>query len=552
MNRNQKFKLRRRSRSQRNQNGAMGSVLLLVVLQFCFVATALSVDTAKHICVQSELHAAADAAALAGEQIILAQPTGGNGRAVNSAVAMANSNIADGRRIGSNSSANVGVEIASDGGTPALPTTRVTVSVRIRNMFGILIGRPTDTVSATSVAGAGQVNTSFTTFPLSVVNRDYKPNTTYTWYISDVPGLAPSIVTALSSGLTGASAGSSLSPYPSSMLGYNTARFLTTINGNVNGGLGGAVTSTGDGVGGLLGLGSPGTVLGGVLNPTISSSGGTVSGLLQGMGGLTPGADRSALSMLSYYSQKATTGSGGGYFQLTASTRPASNGGSFPAMPSPLAPPSLTVGQQVFLTSGASSASNNILNTTAQYLQGSSGNRPIGSPVDVNLPGSYQVTAPGLPSASSNYLQGSVATWLQGQTVILPVSTPIPAQSKITVPILNINLLGTADSTTSTYSGGATGLLGPVVQPLVGVRDATPITAMVDRFIAVKIKSVTVEYRGANGINLLFLNLLGDPWAQQVVRITGEVQSNAGFAGYGGSSHGETGSTGAYAAMLIQ
>jgi hypothetical protein len=209
------------------------------------------------------------------------------------------------------------------------------------------------------------------------------------------------------------------------------------------------------------------------------------------------------------------------------------------------------VGQEVYLTTGANANDNNVLNTTAQFMQGQSGNLASGAVLPTYTP-SQLITGSTFPGTNGTALQGSVASWLQGQTIVVPLTTPVPTVASINVPLLNVNLLGTQDSTTSTYSTAGNGLLGGVVGSLTGISNSTPISAVVDRFIAIKIQSVTVEYLGSNGLGLLGLSLLNAPWAQQVVRITGTVQPYAGVAGYGSSSHASGNATGAYAAMLIQ
>ena len=544
---------RSRRRQSRSQKGALGTVSLLIVLQLCFIAAAVSIDIAHQVSAKAELQAAVDAAAMAGEEILLA-PAATQTFAVSAANSICGKNFCDGKLISSNSGATVAPVVGTTGGTPSLPTMTVTASLPVVNLFGYLIGRGSDKINVTATAGPGQVKTAFAIFPMTVINRDYQPNTSYTWYISDAPGLVPGLVNLLSSGLTGYSSGSTPPTYPGTMLGYNTARFLTTFNGSSAGGLLGAVDGLLNGVGGPLGLGTPGTVLGGVVSPTVGTTGSLLSQLLTG-NSTGPGPDASALSMLSYYSSNNSTAGGGGSFQLSSNTQPSANYGTFPTLPStPIATPALSVGQQVLLTSGADSANNNALDTTAQFLQGPSGNKAAGSLVNTYV-NSINVTGPGLPTSTTPTLQGSVASWLQNQTIIVAVTNPAPINNSLTVPILNINALGTQDGTTSTYSNSATGLLGPLVQPLTGVGSATPTTAVVDRFVAVTVTSVTVEYQGSNGLGLLGLSLLNNPWAQQVVRITGTVKPYAGASGYGGSSYSGAGSgnaSSAYAAMLIR
>jgi hypothetical protein len=212
---------------------------------------------------------------------------------------------------------------------------------------------------------------------MTVVNRNYQPGTTYKWYMSDAPGLVPGLTNALSMGLTGFSAGSTLPPYPNNMLGYNTARFLTTYNANLNGCLLGATQALANGVGGPLGLGSPGTVIGGVVDATVGTTGTTLESLLTGS---NVGPDSSALSMMDYFSQHYSTTPGNGTFQLTANTQPNANVGAWTSLPTtPIAAPSLGVGQEVYLTTGSNSNENNTLNTTAEFMQGSRGNLTSGS-----------------------------------------------------------------------------------------------------------------------------------------------------------------------------
>ena len=497
---------------------------------------------------RAELQAASDAAAMAGEEVLLSQATANNAAAQAAAQLIWNANYCDGKLL-SASNAVMFTTIGQTGGMPSLPTLKVTADVRTVNLFGMLLGHGTDTLNITSTAGPGAVGTAFGAFPMTVVNRNYQPGTTYTWYMSDAPGLVPGLTNALSMGLTGFSAGSTPPLYPNNMLGDNTARFLTTYNANLNGGLLGATQALANGVGGPLGLGSPGTVIGGVVDATVGTTGTTLESLLTGS---NVGPDSSALSMMDYYSQHFSTTPGNGTYQLTANTQPNANAGAWPSLPTtPIAPPSLGVGQEVYLTTGSNSSDNNTLNTTAQFMQGSTGNLASGSRLPTYTP-SQLITGSTFPGTNGTALQGTVASWLQGQTIVIPLTNPVPTTASINVPILNINLLGVQDSTTSTYSSSANGILGGIVEPLTGISDATPISAVVDRFIAVKIQSVTVEYQGSNGLGLLGLNLLNSPWAQQVVRITGTVQPYAGVAGYGTSSHASGNATGAYAAMLIQ
>jgi Flp pilus assembly protein TadG len=240
----------RRRLKYRSQKGAMGTVLFLLVIQICFVAAALSVDIAHQISVRAELQAATDAAAMAGEEVLLAQSSASSSAATAAALSICNANYCDGKPLSANSKAVINTTISQTGGSPSLPTLKVSASVPAVNMFGILLGHGSDTLNVSSTAGPGEVGTAFGAFPMTVVNRNYQPNTTYTWYISDAPGLVPGLVNAISSGLTGYSVGSTPPPYPNNMLGYNTARFLTTYNANLNTGLLGATQSLANGVGG--------------------------------------------------------------------------------------------------------------------------------------------------------------------------------------------------------------------------------------------------------------------------------------------------------------
>jgi hypothetical protein len=143
---------------------------------------------------------------------------------------------------------------------------------------------------------------------------------------------------------------------------------------------------------------------------------------------------------------------------------------------------------------------------------------------------------------------------LSGQVLNVPLLAP--SSSNPSLNILDINLLGTnVGGANHNFNSSDDGLLalGGLTQALTG-STAAPSAATITGFLGIQVTGVTVQYNGANGINLLGLTtLLGEPWANQTVAITGKVV-NQGFAGYGSSASSGSGaiSTGAYSAMLIQ
>jgi hypothetical protein len=538
------------TRSRTMRGAMLGTFSFMATIQTCCLASVIGVDVAHQTCVKAEMQAAVDAGAMAAEDMLLSQQSANDAKGIAAAINMTKRNFADGRAISADTNIQVNVSVSRSNN---IPTTTVTATKPIFNMFATMLGRPQDKITVSAVAGAGQMKTATAVFPLTVINRNYQPGQAYTWYISDAPGLAPSLVTALAMGLTGTSTGSSPAPYPGTMLGAQTAAFLTTATSRNDQGILGLTGTVLDGGGGATGLGQAGTVLGGVLGPSVGTTGSSLQTLLTGGSNPDSSPDAMSLSMLVYWNKKVSANPTSGNFELTASTQPSSNLGGFPNIPAkPLMPPSLSVGQQVYCTSGANKITNNPLNTTAQYLQGANGNFTNVFQIPSYCQ-SRTIDGAGIPASNSNVQQGTVATWLTGQTVNIACTTPCPTNNAITLPILSdINVLGTMDSSSSTYANSTNGLLGSVVAPLTGVGTATATTAMVNKFISVKITGVTVEYRGVRGISLLGFGLLNDPWAQQVTRITGIVQPASGGSGFGGSSYVSNGDAGSYGAMLIQ
>jgi Flp pilus assembly protein TadG len=126
----------------------MGTVLFLLVIQICFIAAALSVDIAHQISMRAELQAASDAAAMAGEEVLLSQATSNSTAAQAAAQLVWNANYCDGKLLSANN-AVMSTTIGQTGGTPSLLTLKVSANVRAVNLFGMLLGHDTDTLNIT-------------------------------------------------------------------------------------------------------------------------------------------------------------------------------------------------------------------------------------------------------------------------------------------------------------------------------------------------------------------------------------------------------------------
>src|SRR4030095_586209 len=136
----------------RKQTGSLGGLAFSAALIAILGLGAVALDMSHVSAVRSELQNASDAAALAGAQAFV-QGEGENAEA--NALDVAENNSADGRPV-SNESPETEVTVQA---TPALVPgeaniVRVDSSVTIHHMLASIFGRPTDTISVRSRAGA--------------------------------------------------------------------------------------------------------------------------------------------------------------------------------------------------------------------------------------------------------------------------------------------------------------------------------------------------------------------------------------------------------------
>lgn len=152
----------------RTNHGVMGSMLFLSLILIGALLGCLATDFAHMNTVKEELQNAVDAAALAGAQDLWTKP---NDAAQNAKVILER-NSADGKRV---VKGQHGIDTTINVTAPMPPATpgrvEVMASIPVRNMFGCLLGRYNDFVTARGVAGTnGKLKTAFANqiFPLAV------------------------------------------------------------------------------------------------------------------------------------------------------------------------------------------------------------------------------------------------------------------------------------------------------------------------------------------------------------------------------------------------
>src|SRR5579875_4161987 len=127
----------RRRSSKRSQSGVLGAVLLSGIVLIVVGLGALAVDLAHVQTVQGELQNATDAAALAGAQAMVSDPSNADA----DATAVASENTADGRAVAQGSGCNVNVTVLpvdSMGDTSVEVDASMTVHHALARIFGRL------------------------------------------------------------------------------------------------------------------------------------------------------------------------------------------------------------------------------------------------------------------------------------------------------------------------------------------------------------------------------------------------------------------------------
>ncbi len=135
------------SSSRRGQSGALGLVLLTAMVLVVVGLGALAVDLSHVQAVQGELQNATDAAALAGAQAMVSDPSNADA----DATAVASENTADGRAVAQGSGCNVNVTVLpvdSMGDT----SVEVDASMTVHHALARIFGRLQDSVGARSTA----------------------------------------------------------------------------------------------------------------------------------------------------------------------------------------------------------------------------------------------------------------------------------------------------------------------------------------------------------------------------------------------------------------
>jgi len=154
-----------------NQKG-QAAVLLAAALPFLLGFMTLSLDAGRVFVAHEKLQSAADAAALAGASYL----PGDTSQAISAAVATA---VANGVP-----KADVAAEIIGSSGNQISVSTTNTLSL----FFGPLIGIPSATTGAVSVAEAGLPESMSGLIPLGVVQGNYTVGQTYTLKTSSGSG----------------------------------------------------------------------------------------------------------------------------------------------------------------------------------------------------------------------------------------------------------------------------------------------------------------------------------------------------------------------------
>ena len=214
--------------NRRSQIGAMyalcGVGFLIITIGVCAVA----LDIGHCVVVKGELQKTTDAAAIAGAEDLFRNPT----RVEASATTIAGMNTADGRSV-SNKTPETTVDIQILPQDPNnMRRVQVTASMRIRHMFSAIFGRPTDVITARSVAGGSGLLTEMPgsiAFPLAV-SIDAAPGTYHGFPLSP----SPNAFTAKP--INQAKIGDPIVLYLNSQQ-YKNAAFTTFTQGPASGGL---------------------------------------------------------------------------------------------------------------------------------------------------------------------------------------------------------------------------------------------------------------------------------------------------------------------------
>lgn len=151
----------------RKQSGALGYLMVCAIVPMTFLVGSMAVDFAHMTAVRSELQNATDAAALAGAQSLITDPT----NVETHAREICGVNLADGRSVSSDS-ANTDVSVDV---TPAVGTNpgacQVTAQMTINHLFAPIFGRQTEDIVVTSIAatqGSLKRTTDGGGFPLAI------------------------------------------------------------------------------------------------------------------------------------------------------------------------------------------------------------------------------------------------------------------------------------------------------------------------------------------------------------------------------------------------
>ncbi len=378
----------------RSNKGILGMSFFLGALLICFILAAISVDFARQVAVQTELQSATDAAAIAAEYAIThpSQQSTAQSTAPTTATTVAqyicSHDIANGALIPSGNVTTVVNYPSSSVGSSNIPTVTVTAYVNCINLFASQFGRPSDKISATSVAGEVNPGAANSIFPLAIPPNTWAPGKIYTVYMLTNPGSHNGAPNSLSPGSTPYTNGpNSTTPLPGLPVTpttndhnpFNTFRFITP-----------------------------------------------------------PGDNSSPLpAMIPYLTTNSSPGTTPNYSINPTSPQALPNitNGTQYSVPSAASLPNISVGQQVNLTTNANSDGSIGLNTAAQFMQGAPGNGYTFSTGSSPSTGTATLTtSPTLNSSnqiignsstsnpSVNY--GSVAPFLNGTVVPVAIVSP--------------------------------------------------------------------------------------------------------------------------------
>ncbi len=382
-------------KKHRSSKGLLGVSFFLGALLICFILAAISIDFARQVSVQTELQAATDAAAIAAEYAIThpAAPSTAQSIATIASQQICTHTIANGAPIPSHNVTTV-VDYSTGGsGSSSIPTVTVTAYVNCINLFASQFGRPSDKISATSVAGEVNPGTASSVFPLAIPPNTWTPGKLYTVYLLTNPGNHGGAAASLSPGSTPYTNGpNSTTPLPGLPVTpttndhnpFNTLRFIAPPGENQSP--------------------LPGMI------PYVSTN--------------SPGVTTNSPSATPSYSINP----------LSPQALPNITSGTQYSIPSSASLPSLSVGQTVNLTTGVGSDGSLGLNTTAQFMQGSAGNGYTYSSGNSPNTGTATLTS-SPPTVSSNQVignsstlgsvnPGSVAPFLAGQTIPVAIVSP--------------------------------------------------------------------------------------------------------------------------------